>query len=75
MSAMDFLYCSFGKTHQPALYFFDRNARVPTPAQISFDARLGTVQQLFRPQTGNDDKPEPRVDSGPGSFAGYAGAA
>jgi hypothetical protein len=59
-----------GKVDQTALHFFQRYARIPAPALIGFDARLGTMEQLLGSQTRNNDEAKAGVYPRPGSFIG-----
>ena len=59
MSSMYFRAFDFRKTDQPALHFFDCNTGISAPELIGLNARLRTVQQLFRPEAGNDDETKP----------------
>ena len=59
---------NFREINQTALHFFDGNAGISASAFVSFNTRLGTVEQLFRSHTGDDDETKAGVDSRPGSF-------
>ena len=59
---------NFLEINKSPLHFFNRNAGVPASALVGLDARFGTVQQLFRSQTGNNDETKPGVYARPGAF-------
>jgi hypothetical protein len=55
VTSMHFRFINLCEIHQPALHFFNGDAGDPASALVSLNARLGTVQQLFASQPGDDD--------------------